>query len=166
MKQKSNNHKKIIMVLVLLASILLLTPIVFAKYQSLDILNNKTEIAKPIFEVQGTESSKISAIQNKGYYDFTIKNFNDTGISEIGFLYTIEIIADVDESIQFELYKEDEKIELQDLKTKPLSIQANQEIEQNYKLIVTYDSSLGEKGKDILQEVQIKVHSEQMRTGS
>lgn len=166
MKQKSNNHKKIIMVLVLLASILLLTPIVFAKYQSLDILNNKTEIAKPIFEVQGTESSKISAIQNKGYYDFTIKNFNDTGISEIGFLYTIEIIADVDESVQFELYKEDEKIELQDLKTKLLSIQANQEIEQNYKLIVTYDSSLGEKGKDILQEVQIKVHSEQMRTGS
>ena len=166
MKQKSNNHKKIIMVLVLLASILLLTPIVFAKYQSLDILNNKTEIAKLIFELQGTESSKISAIQNKGYYDFTIKNFNDTGISEIGFLYTIEIIADVDESIQFELYKEDEKIELQDLKTKPLSIQANQEIEQNYKLIVTYDSSLGEKGKDILQEVQIKVHSEQMRTGS
>ena len=81
-------------------------------------------------------------------------------------MYTIEIVADIDESIKFELYKEEQKVELKNLKTETLSIAANERIEQKYKLKVTYDRSLGEKGKDILQEVQIKVHSEQVKTGS
>ena len=154
------------MLSILLITLILTTPIVFAKYNTLEILKSKTEIAKPIFEVHGTESSKINAINNIGYYEFTIKNFNEIGVSEIGFLYTIEIVADIDESIKFELYKEEQKVELKNLKTETLSIAANERIEQKYKLKVTYDRSLGEKGKDILQEVQIKVHSEQAKIGS
>ena len=154
------------MLSILIITLILSAPIVLAKYNTLEILKSNTEIAKPVFEVHGTENSKISAINNIGYYEFTIKNFNETGISEVGFLYTIEIVADVDESIKFELYKEDQKIELQNLKTEQLSIEANESIEQKYKLKVTYDRELGEKGKDILQEVQIKVHSEQVKTGS
>ena len=154
------------MLFILLITIILTAPIVLAKYNTLEILKSNTEIAKPIFEVHGTESSKISAIHNTGYYEFTIKNFNETEVSEVGFLYTIEIIANVDESINFELYCEDQKVELQNLKTEQLSIEANKRIEQKYKLKVTYDDSLGEKGKDILEEVQIKVHSEQAKIGS
>ena len=145
---------------------LVMTPVVLAKYNTLEMLKSNTKIAKPIFEVHGTERSKISAINNIGYYEFTIKNFNETGVSEVGFLYTIEIIAEVDESIKFELYCEEKEIELQNLKTEQLSIEADKKTEQKYKLKVTYDPSLGEKGKDILQEVQIKVHSEQEKTGS
>lgn len=33
--------------------------------------------------------------------------------------------------------------------------------EQNYKLKVTYDKELGNNGKNILEEVQVKVHAEQ-----
>ena len=155
-----------VMLLILIITIILTTPIVFAKYNTLEILKSSTEIAKPIFEVHGTESSKISAINNIGYYEFSIKNFNETGVSEIGFLYTIEVVADVDESIKFELYNENKEIELKNLKSEQLSIQANKSISQKYKLKVIYDNSLGEKGKDILQEVQIKVHSEQAPIGS
>ena len=154
------------MLLILIMTIILTTPIVLAKYNTLEILKGSTEIAKPIFEVHGTESSKISAINNIGYYDFSIKNFNETGVREISFLYTIEIVANIDDSIKFELYNENQKIELQNLKTEQLSIEANKNIEQKYKLKIIYDKSLGEKGKDILQEVQIKVHSEQVKIGS
>ena len=154
------------MLLILIITIIFTAPIVLAKYHTLEILKSSTEIAKPIFEVHGTESSKISAINNIGYYEFTIKNFNETGVSEIGFLYTIEIVADVDESIKFELYNENQKIELQNLKSEQLLIEANKSIEQKYKLKVIYDNSLGEKGKNILQDVQIKVYSEQAKIGS
>ena len=127
--------------------------------------NKNLEIATPIFIVEGTETSKISAINNIGYYEFVIKNYNETQVSETGFLYTIEIISNTDESIKFELYKDDEQVELENLKTSNLTINGNEQIEQKYKLKVTYDKNLGTNGKDILEDVQIKVHSEQEKIG-
>ena len=120
------------------------------------------EIATPIFIVEGSETNKISAINNIGYYEFSIKNYNETEISETSFLYTIEIVSDTDEAIQFELYDEEKQIPLENLKTEKISISGNEKIEKKYKLKVTYDNTLGTKGKDILEEVQIKVHSEQI----
>lgn len=166
MKYKLSKSKKIIILLLLIIFIIAFTPIVFAKYNTFELLKSNTEIAKPVFEVEGSEDSKISAINNIGTYKFSIRNFNEKGISEIAYLYTIEIIADVDESVKFELYRNDEKIELENLKTKSIFIGANNKIEQNYELKITYDSTLGEKGKDILQDIQIKVYAEQDQIGS
>lgn len=119
------------------------------------------KVATPIFVVEGDSATKISEINNIGYYEFTIKNFNETNVSETGFLYTIEIISNTDESIQFELYNEEEQVPLENLKTGKLSIAGNEKVEQQYKLKVIYDSTKGTKGEDILGEVQVKVHSEQ-----
>ena len=124
-------------------------------------MSSTLNIAKPIFIVEGKETTKINEINNIGYYEFSIKNFNETQISEIGFLYTIEVISNTDETIQFELYNEDIQIPLENLKTKELSIIGNEKIEQKYKLKIIYDNSKGNSGKEILEEVQIKVHSEQ-----
>ena len=151
------------MLLIIIVVIMLFMPIVMAKYNVIEVLTSNNEIAKPVFIVEGTETNKISAINNIGYYEFTVKNFNETEVSETAFLYTIEVISNTDESIQFELYNGDKLIELQNLKSEKLFIPANEKIEQKYKLKVTYDSSLGTKGKDILEEVQIKVHSEQAK---
>lgn len=140
-------------------------PVAVAKYKTSNKYNETIEIATPIFIVEGTETNKISAINNIGYYEFTVKNYNETNVSEIGFVYTIEIISNTDESIKFELYKGEEQIKLENLKTEELYIIANEKREEKYKLKVTYDSSLGTKGKDILEEVQIKVHSEQEQLG-
>lgn len=118
-------------------------------------------MAKPIFIVQGTEISKINSINNIGYYDFVVKNSDENGISEVGFNYIIEIIAKEDKSIKFELYKEDKNVELNNLKTEEIYIGADEKIEHKYKLKVTYDKKNNDIGKDILQEIQIKVHSEQ-----
>ena len=140
---------------------MLSTHIVYAKYIATEKITSKFNIAKPIFIVEGKETTKISQINNIGYYEFSIKNFNDTNISEIGFLYTIEIISNTEESIQFELYNEEKQIQLENLKTQELTIESNERIEQKYKLKVTYDSAKSSRGKDILEEVQVIVHSEQ-----
>lgn len=141
--------------------IILSTHIVYAKYIAVDKISSSLSIAKPIFIVEGGEATKISEINNTGYYEFSIKNFNETNISETGFLYTIEIFSNTNETIQFELYNEDIQIPLENLKTEKLSISGNEKIEQKYKLKVMYDSSKGNNGQDILEEVQVKVHSEQ-----
>ncbi len=123
------------------------------------------KIAEPIFIVEGKETTKISAINNIGYYEFSVKNYRNEEISETGFLYSIEVISQTDDSVKFELYNEENQIELDNLKTKQIQIVGNEKTEQKYKLKVTYDNTLGTKGKDILEEVQIKVHSEQEKIG-
>ena len=161
-----NKEKRIITILIIIVVIIVLfTPMVGAKYEAVEILKSSNKIATPIFIVEGTETTKISEINNIGYYEFVIKNFNETKISETGFSYTIEIISNTDESVQFELYQEGQLIELQNLKTNNLSIPGNERVERKYKLKVKYDSSLGTNGKDILEEVQVKVHSEQQKIG-
>ena len=140
-------------------------PKVYAKYIQYVELKSSTEIAKPIFIVEGTEQSKINSINNIGYYEFYVRNYNETEISDIGFNYIIEVVSKQDKSITFELYKGDENIVLENLKTEKMYIGANEKIEQKYKLKVIYNKDLNEIGKDILQEVQIKVHSEQEKIG-
>lgn len=169
-KNIKRNKRKIIfailLVTILLVTILIMllsTQITYAKYQSLNKEQKTMQIATPIFIVDGGETTKISEINNIGYYEFSIKNFNESNISETGFLYTIEIVSNTDEAIRFELYNEDILIPLEDLKSEELSIIGNEKVEQKYKLKVTYDNTKGDKGKDILEEVQVKVHSEQER---
>ena len=172
-KQKRRDHinkldknKIKTMFLISISIVILCAPIVSAKYNFLENLKGGAQVAKPIFEVKGIEKSKISALNNIGYYEFCVKNFNEQEVSEIGFVYTIEIISNTDESIKFELYENEKQIELQNLKTENLYIQGNEKIEQKYKLKVIYDNTLGQKEKDILEDVQIKVYSEQEKVGS
>ena len=42
---------------------------------------------------------------------------------------------------------------------------SNEKLEKNFKLKVVYDKNKGEIGKDILEDIQIKVHSEQIKVG-
>ena len=136
---------------------------VYAKYITIDKIRGKFDIATPIFIVEGNEMVKISETNNIGYYEFVIKNFNEANISETDFLYTIEVLSNTDESIQFELYNEEKQIPLKNLKTEQLSITGKQKVEEKYKLKVIYDNTKVTSGKTILGEVQIKGHSEQMK---
>lgn len=161
-KNIKEKKKTIIEIVILTILILLLSShIVYAKYITVDTITSSLSVAKPIFIVEGGDATKISEINNIGYYEFSIKNYNETNTSEIGFLYTIEIVSNTDEAIQFELYKDEKQISLNNLKTEQLSIKGNEKIEEKYKLKVTYDKAKGTGGKDILEEVQVKVHSEQ-----
>ena len=141
--------------------ILLSAHIVYGKYISIEKISSAMDIAVPIFIVDGKEIAQITETNNVGYYEFSIKNFNESQISNTSFLYTIEIISNTDESIQFELYNEEIQIPLENLKTRQLSIIGNEKIEQKYKLKVIYNNIKENIEKNVLEEVQIKVHSEQ-----
>ena len=145
--------------------IILFTQISFAKFETIEKIIGNMPIAKPIFLVDGSQISQIDENNTIGYYEFTIRNYEGDSISETGFLYTIEIVSNTDESIQFELYNESEKVPLYNLKTEKIAISGNEKIDQKYKLKITYNELLGNQEKDIIEEVQIKVHSEQEKIG-
>lgn len=141
--------------------LILILPVTYAKYTDLYRLFFSQEIANPIFVVDKGETVKINDTNNVGYYEFSIKNFEKEQISDIGFSYTIEIIPKLGEIPQFELYSENQKIPIENLKTSILSIKGNEKIEQKYILKIIYDKdNIEEKNKDV-GEVQIKVCSEQ-----
>lgn len=140
-------------------------PKTLAKYTTTEKIDNKLEIAQPIFQVKGTEIAKINSINNIGYYDFIVKNYDKEKIGEVDFLYTIEVISDIDDSVKFELYKNGQLISLENQKTEVMSIKGNIKTEEQYRLKVTYDETKGTNGKDILEDVQIKIHSEQGKIG-
>lgn len=66
----------------------------FAKYINSNKHSINTQIAKPIFIVEGDKEIVIDKYGSTNDYQFSIKNFNNDSISEVSFNYSIEIIAD------------------------------------------------------------------------
>ena len=127
-------------------------------------IKNNTQIAKPILEVEKGSEIIITEENKKGEYTFKVKNYNQAEeISQVDLTYYIEILEnDLENSIQYELYNQNEKIELKENKTREMSFHKDLKEEQNYTLIVTYDASKNTI-EDIMQDIQIKVHSEQLK---
>ena len=93
-----------------------------------------------------------------------VKNYNqEKEVSQVDLVYYIEILEEnLDESIQYQLYQGNERLELKENKTKDMTFRGNIEQQQNYTLKVTYDASKNTI-EDIMQDIQIKVHSEQLK---
>ena len=85
-------------------------------------------------------------------------------INEIELRYNIEILNEENKAIKFKLYKGEEELLLEKNKTKDMIIKKNEKQEENYKLEITYDKNLVSSLEDIIQNVQIKVHSEQLKS--
>ena len=124
-------------------------------------VNATTQIAKPIMIVENNPSIDITSIKNTGYYDFKVKNYNDNEINQIELKYWIEIISKYDETISFKIYKDNQEIPLTDNKTQEIKLEKNEKREQNYRLEIIYDKTKSTSTEEIIQDVQIKVHSEQ-----
>ena len=81
--------------------------------------------------------------------------------------YTIEIISNTDESVKFNLYNNNEnnktKVDLKDNKTDKISLPRNSRQDHNYKLEVIYDETKALSASDILENIQVKVQSEQSK---
>ena len=133
----------------------------FAKYEIEKNIKSSSKVATPVLEVKGKETTKISAINTVGYYDFIVKNYNESKISDVPQNYYIEINSNCDNSISFELYKGDEIINLSNNRTSDIFIPNIQQIEHSYRLKVTYNKLNNNLGNDILEDIQLIVHSEQ-----
>ncbi len=126
------------------------------------VINAKAQIAEPILIVENNPAIDITETKNYGEYIFKIKNYNDQGkLSECDLKYYIEILANLDNSINIELYQGENKIDLHNNKTEFMKIEKKQKEDREYKIKVTYDNENTEIGNDILEKIQIKVHTEQ-----
>lgn len=136
------------------------TQISYARYITTEILNGVQEIATPVIQIKEGNIAQIDRNNNIGYYEFCVKNFEQEKISEIDFLYTIEIISDLEDKVKFELYSNEQQISMQDLKTNEISLGKNKKIEQSYKLKITYNPTV-EVSEECMKHIQIKIHSVQ-----
>lgn len=150
--------KKVIVILIIVA--IFSANISYARYIKNECLNIVQEIANPVLDIKEGEIIKIDKINNIGFYEFSIKNFNSKKISEIDSEYTIEIVSDIEEAVKFELYNGEKQVNLQDLKTEPILIKGNNKTEENYKLKIIYNDVKDIKS-NIMSKIQIKIHSEQ-----
>lgn len=158
--------KIIYRILIITIILMLLEQISYAKYVKMDILKSKQTIAQPIFNLKEGKPIKIDKINKNGYYEFSIENFIEDKVSEVGFLYTIEIalnveVVPIEPKFNFRLYNEEGEIELTNLKTNPIYIKGNEKDEQKYKVNIEYNDDKGDEIDRIFGEIQIKVNAEQ-----
>ena len=126
------------------------------------IIKGRMKIAEPILEIENDPIINITESQNYGEYIFKIRNYNNKEkITETDLKYYIEISPKLDNSINLELYQNEDEIKLTDNKTEYIKISKDQKEEREYKIKITYDKNNTVEVGDILEQIQVKVHTEQ-----
>ena len=161
--KKSNLKIITIIILFLIILILFLTGYSLSKSFSEIKINSIAEISQPIIEVDSNEKIKVTAEKNIGEYQFSVQNYNESEINEALLHYKIEIEANVDESIKFELYKNNEQMKLNKNTTDYINIAENKKEKHDYTLKIIYDKNKSENIYDIIEKIQVKVHTEQKK---
>lgn len=129
-----------------------------------DIKGN-TKVAKPILEVENGSSLEINNSNKEGIYEFKIKNYNEQGEkTEVDLEYYIEVLNDFENNgIEINLFRNEQKIDINNNKTEKFILSKDEIKEDNYKLEVLYNEDKNINMEDIISQLQIKVHSEQMQ---
>ncbi len=161
--KKSNLKILTILLLFLIILILFLTGYSLSKSFSEIKINSTAEISNPVIVVDSNEKINITAEKNIGEYRFSVRNYNDNEINEALLHYKIEIKADVDESINFELYRDNVEIALNENTTDYFNIGKNEKEDHNYLLKIKYDKNKSKNIYNIIETIQIKIHSEQKK---
>lgn len=161
LEQEKPEKSKIVLLLLLILIILLgiLVGISFSKYQSKLEGKAIANIAKPLIEVRKEQSLLLSALAPKASYVFEVRNFKDDELNEVEMEYYIEVVSNTDEAIKFELYRGEEQIPLNNNKTEKINLTKEEKQTHSYRLEITYDKTKGEIGKDINENVEVKIHS-------
>lgn len=161
--QKNKKQELVIICMIVVIGITFFSGVSVGKAVYNSNIKNNTQIAKPILEVEKGSEILITENNKKGEYTFTVKNYKQEEISQVDLTYYIEILENgLDNSIQYQLYKDDEILELRENRTETMTFHKDIKEEQIYILKVTYDDSKNTI-EDIMQDIQIKVHSEQMK---
>lgn len=160
----NKNANKLItnFIIVFIVILLLLSGYSMAKVIDEKIIKVNAEIAQPMLIIENNPSVDITAKNSYGEYVFKIKNYNEKNqITQADLKYYVEIISNNDNSINLELYQENNKINLTNNKTDYIHIAKGQKIEREYKIKIKYDKNNIENANDIIEKIQIRVHTEQ-----
>lgn len=136
----------------------------FGKGYSHTNIETIAKIAEPILIVENSPTIEVNGRKEREYYNFKVKNYKETGeITQIDLEYNIEILSQTEEAISFKLYKDNQEIPLEGNKTDNMRLEKENIQEDCYQLEIIYDKTKNYSIEDIIQDVQIKVHSEQMK---
>ena len=131
--------KRILIIIIIFFIILIINNKNIAKYIEKINIISKTKIAEPIINLEQDEKIVIKKIdiEKEIEYKFKIKNYNDNEISNMEFLYYIELQTNIpEELVECKLVdlEEDKEIKLINNKTNEFKI-LNEKYEKEYKLI-------------------------------
>lgn len=163
-KEDNNKANRFITVgiIVFIIMLLMFCGYSMAKMMEEVIIKGKAQIAEPILVVENNPAIDITETQNYGEYVFKVKNYNEQNkLSETDLKYYIEILSNVDDSVDIELYQDENKIELNENKTEYMKISKNQKEEIEYKIKVKYDKNKSNTFEDIMEKIQVRIHTEQ-----
>ena len=152
-KEKKDKKIKTITILLLIffVILLLLSGYTFAKSIEATTINADATIAEPILVIENNPQLDITASQNTGTYIFKVKNYNNQKQTEIDLKYYIQVI----------LYENGKQIKFENNKTDYIKISKDSKKENEYKLEITYNKDKSVSVNDIIQQIQVKVHTEQ-----
>lgn len=155
---------KIILIVILIIIILLLSWILlggrtFSKYKKNINASSLTEIAKPILNVEGDREIKIDGIEDT-LYNFSVKNYDGSDISEVDMNYFIEIVNNSKADLEFILTKNGKDIKLTNNKTDLISSSGLERQTDEYQLKIKYHNNPAIV-EDIDGSVQVKVEAVQ-----
>lgn len=160
-----NRKKEITMILILFLIVLLfLTGYSLGKSFTKIEADGNTEIAKPIVEVKNGNILQLNNENSEGVYEFKVRNYNSKGeTSDVDLEYYVEILNDLDDKkeIKVKLLKNDKEIPIKDNKTEIFYFEKEKMQEDVYKMEIIYDETENIGMKDVMQLIQIIVHSEQ-----
>ena len=153
--------KKEIIKIIVVAFVLtiILSTISLGKYFNKTKINVNSGVAIPIIKLEGEQKLIINNNQENKVYNLAVKNYDENEqITQVELEYYIEIISKKNEDINFKIYKEEKELNINNNKTEKFLLTKENKQQDNYKIEILLNKKISE---DILQNVEIKVYSEQ-----
>lgn len=153
--------KKEIIKIILVAFVLtiILSTISLGKYFNKTKINVNSGVAIPIIKLEGEQKLIINNNQENKVYNLAVKNYDENEqITQVELEYYIEIISKKNDDINFKIYKEETELNINNNKTEKFLLTKENKQRDNYKIEILLNKKISE---DILQNVEIKVYSEQ-----
>lgn len=153
--------KKEIIKIIVVAFVLtiILSTISLGKYFNKTKINVNSGVAIPIIKLEGEQKLIINNNQENKVYNLAVKNYDENEqITQVELEYYIEIISKKNEDINFKIYKEEKELNINNNKTEKFLLTKENKQRDNYKIEILLNKKISE---DILQNVEIKVYSEQ-----
>ncbi|HJJ18252.1 MAG TPA: hypothetical protein OIM61_03150 [Clostridiaceae bacterium] len=153
--------KKEIIKIIVVAFVLtiILSTISLGKYFNKTKINVNSGVAIPIIKLEGEQKLIINNNQENKVYNLAVKNYDENEqITQVELEYYIEIISKKNDDINFKIYKEEKELNINNNKTEKFLLTKENKQRDNYKIEILLNKKISE---DILQNVEIKVYSEQ-----
>ena len=153
--------KKEIIKIIVVAFVLtiILSTISLGKYFNKTKINVNSGVAIPIIKLEGEQKLIINNNQENNVYNLAVKNYDENEqITQVELEYYIEIISKKNDDINFKIYKEEKELNINNNKTEKFLLTKENKQRDNYKIEILLNKKISE---DILQNVEIKVYSEQ-----